>query len=258
MIHVMLVDDNQLILRGLERILDWEANGYLIVGKAINGKQALEKMEKVRVDILFTDIRMPVMDGIELICAVKERYPKVRVIVLSAYDDFKYVRTAFWLGANDYLLKQEYDAETLLCLLDRLKQDRRQGDTARKDAEIEKLVLRNQEKQPEDAQSKYLIRFKQCIEKHYSENNLRAEDVAEYLGISVGWMGKLIYQETALHFADYLNYYRILRAKELLESTNLKVYEIAGRVGYNNVEHFTRVFKKLVGMSPSVYGGSTS
>lgn len=198
MIHVMLVDDNQLILRGLERILDWEANGYLIVGKAINGKQALEKMEKVRVDILFTDIRMPVMDGIELICAVKERYPKVRVIVLSAYDDFKYVRTAFWLGANDYLLKQEYDGETLLCLLDRLKQDRRHGDTARKDAEIEKLVLRNQEKQPEDAQSKYLIRFKKCIEKHYSENNLRAEDVAEYLGISVGWMGKLIYQETAL------------------------------------------------------------
>jgi YesN/AraC family two-component response regulator len=71
-------------------------------------------------------------------------------------------------------------------------------------------------------------------------------------------MGKLIYQETALHFADYLNYYRILRAKELLESTNLKVYEIAERVGYNNVEHFTRVFKKLVGSSPSVYGGSTS
>ena len=151
MMKVMLVDDCQLILRGLESILDWEANGFCIVGEALNGKQALNKMENEQVDILLTDIQMPIMDGIELIRIVRKKYPDVQIAVLSAYDDFKLVRTAFWLGAQDYLLKQEYDADTLLTLLEkfrmecriRAEQEARSGDTE----ELRELLKKNEKLQ---------------------------------------------------------------------------------------------------------------
>ena len=70
MIHVMLVDDNQLILRGLERILDWEANGYTIIKDCMSGQQALDYLKETPVDLLITDMKMPGMDGLELMEAV--------------------------------------------------------------------------------------------------------------------------------------------------------------------------------------------
>ncbi|MEG0693008.1 MAG: helix-turn-helix transcriptional regulator, partial [Oscillospiraceae bacterium] len=84
------------------------------------------------------------------------------------------------------------------------------------------------------------------------------DDVAQSLGISVGHIGKLIYKEMDCHFSDYLNYYRIEYAKEMLKKTTMKVYEVSYNTGYNNVEHFTRVFKKIVGMTPLAYANKNN
>ncbi|MEG0691837.1 MAG: response regulator, partial [Oscillospiraceae bacterium] len=117
----MLVDDYQLIIDGLKKSFQWEAEGYPIVAQALNGRQALEQLQTIPIDIIFTDIRMPVMDGLELIKIVAEQYPQIKIAVLSAYDDFEQVRTAFKLGADDYLLKQEVDAEVIKNILDKFQ-----------------------------------------------------------------------------------------------------------------------------------------
>ena len=104
--NVFIADDDEIIRRGLRSIIEKSKLNCTVVGEASDGELALQSMEVCdKVDLLITDIRMPIMDGLELIKRVKERYLLTKVIVLSGYDEFKYIRNAFVDGAVDYLLK---------------------------------------------------------------------------------------------------------------------------------------------------------
>lgn len=104
--NVFIADDDEIIRKGLRSIIEKSNLNCTVVGEASDGELALQSMEECdKVDLLITDIRMPVMDGLELIKRVKERYLLTKVIVLSGYDEFVYIRNAFVDGAVDYLLK---------------------------------------------------------------------------------------------------------------------------------------------------------
>lgn len=104
--NVFVVDDDKIIRQGIRSIIEKSALDCTVVGEASDGELALKELEQCdRVDLLITDIRMPVMDGMELIKQVKERYRTMKIIVLSGYDEFKFVRNAFIYGTTDYLLK---------------------------------------------------------------------------------------------------------------------------------------------------------
>ncbi|WP_342436564.1 response regulator transcription factor [Paenibacillus sp. FSL L8-0436] len=105
MYKVFIVDDEPFILTGLRDILDWELLGLEIVGQAENGQEALDMLREVPADILITDISMPVMSGLECIRAVTKFCPEIKVIVLSGYDEFMYVKEGLSLGIENYLLK---------------------------------------------------------------------------------------------------------------------------------------------------------
>ncbi|MCK5157380.1 MAG: response regulator transcription factor [Spirochaetales bacterium] len=105
MYNVLIVDDELAVFRGLENILCWEEFGLEIVAKAKNGRTALDAISKHEIDLLITDIRMPGMSGIELIKKVTEIQPKIYTIILSAHDEFEYVKEALQLGVENYLLK---------------------------------------------------------------------------------------------------------------------------------------------------------
>jgi two-component system, response regulator YesN len=102
---IFFVDDEPLTLQYLEKILDWDSLNIQIMGTASNGKEALKQIEKEQPDILITDIRMPVMDGISLIDEVRKFSENIRIIVLSAYSDFEYARKVFSSGISGYLVK---------------------------------------------------------------------------------------------------------------------------------------------------------
>jgi two-component system, response regulator YesN len=102
---VLFVDDEPLILAGLATIIDWAAHDVQPVGAVLDGARALAVVRERRVDILVTDIRMPDMDGLALLREVRRCSPETRVIVVSGYDDFSYVREAAVLGIENYLLK---------------------------------------------------------------------------------------------------------------------------------------------------------
>jgi len=105
MYKVFIVDDEPFILSGLNDILDWDLLGLEIVGQAENGQEALEKLRVVPADILITDISMPRMSGLELIREALKFRPELKVIVLSGYDEFAYVKEGLTLGIENYLLK---------------------------------------------------------------------------------------------------------------------------------------------------------
>lgn len=105
MYRVMLVDDEFEIRNGLKLKIDWPALGFVIAGEAANGREALQLLERESFDLILTDIRMPVMSGIELLKQCAENFPRTQIIVLSGFDDFHYVKSALQCGARDYLLK---------------------------------------------------------------------------------------------------------------------------------------------------------
>lgn len=105
MYKILIVDDEPFILEGLRHIIDWEEYDLEIMGEASYGTEALEIIDKNNIDILITDIRMPFMDGFELIRRIRERDLDIKIIILSGYDDFSYVKEAVQLGIENYILK---------------------------------------------------------------------------------------------------------------------------------------------------------
>jgi two-component system response regulator YesN len=115
--RVLVVDDEVLVRIGMKSIIDWESYGHEIVGEAENGEEAYDKVVRLHPDLVITDIRMPVTDGLELIRDIVEYDPDIKIVVLSGFDEYHLVREAMKLGAVDYLLKLETDPERLLELL---------------------------------------------------------------------------------------------------------------------------------------------
>lgn len=117
MVKVLIVDDEAVVRIGLKSMIDWKTNGFDLVGEAPNGEKALELIESQQPDIVLTDIKMPAMDGLELISYPFAPELRPQFIVLSSYDDFQFVKGALKAGAKDYLLKLEMTPDKLLEVL---------------------------------------------------------------------------------------------------------------------------------------------
>ncbi len=105
MYKVFIVDDEPFIIEGLYDILDWASFGLEIVGHAENGRQALEALASIPADLLITDISMPVMDGLSLIAEARKLHQELKVIILSGFNEFDYLKEGMKLGIENYLLK---------------------------------------------------------------------------------------------------------------------------------------------------------
>ena len=117
---VMLVDDEEEVIQIIMKKLDWASMGFQIVGYAHNGAEALELAEECQPDVVMTDIKMPYMDGLELSRRLKERYPSIRIIIFSGFDEFEYAKEAIRIEVEEYILKP-IDAGELQELFGRIK-----------------------------------------------------------------------------------------------------------------------------------------
>lgn len=248
MLKVLVVEDEEMIRKGIVLAVDWAALGCVVVGEAANGLQALEAVERYAPSLIITDLKMPVMDGLEMLRQLRERGNNAFVIILTAYDSFAYAQTALRLGAVDFLLKPFHDGE-LEQAVTRLKQ---RMDRAGQGGEKGPAPLPLPELKKGD-KSKYVLEAMAYIGEHYHEPNIGVAAIAQHLGISEGHLSHTFKKETDYTLLNYLTRYRIHRAMELLRDCRLKVYEVAEQVGYRDIAYFSATFKKLVGMSPSEY-----
>lgn len=415
MYKALIVDDEPIVGIMLKSLIDWEEFGIGDVYEAGNGKQALALMEKQPdIDIVLTDISMPVMDGLQLMEAIKRRGWSPVMVVLSAYEDYKLVRSAFKFGVIDYILKTDIDApkvrELMANVVGRLKEkgDRansREDRAAAKEGILKKLLLAPWEESfaPEvahlnlsggcflacclliddypDVQARYdgqeikafaqsvfsaimqvlekagagetlslapdkyalalsldstddaqiraktgqllqtiktnlslymnigvtigvssaglsakelhplyvqaeqhaglrsilgnqqiifpqdaarldkpgghmgyaMQRAVAFIQENYKDENMSVWMVSHYLGLSENHFSTQFRKEIGKNFLHYLTELRMEEAKRLMQTTNLKIYEICECVGYSNVEHFSRLFKKVTGQSPNTF-----
>ena len=243
MLKVLVVEDEELIRRGIVLAVDWAALDCVVVGEAANGEEALEAVERYAPTLIITDLKMPKMDGLEMLRRLREQGNDAYVIILTAYDSFEYAQSALRLGAVDFLLKPFHDGD-LEQAVSALR--RRLGPQA--DGEAPPIPgLKKGDK------SKYVLEAMDYIGQHYNDPSITVGSIAQHLGLSESHLSHLFKKETDYTMLSYLTRYRIHKAMELLRDCRTKVYEVAEQVGYKDITYFSATFKKLVGMSPSEY-----
>lgn len=196
---------------------------------------ALEEIEKKKPDILFTDIRMPGYNGLELLELLRKKELDTKVVLISGYAEFEYAQSAIRNGAYDYLLKP-IDQDKLQTVLERIL-----GDGSTESGNVQELVAPSTIRKIMDE-----------IKEHYTEN-ITLTGLAEKYSISVSYLSELLKEHLQLSFSEYISSKRIQKAKELLADDSLSIEQIAEQTGYNDYFYFTKVFKKNTGISPSKY-----
>ena len=248
MYSILIIDDEPIVKIALRSILPWEEHGFSICGTASNGLEALPLIEQHHPDVIITDLKMPKMDGLEMVSRLREAGNSVFVIILTAYDSFAYAQSALRLGAVDFLLKPFHDGDlekAVLTLQGRLKAQSERTNTASGVPGVKK-----------GGKSRYVLEAMDYIGQNYADSNLSVGQIAAQLDLSEGHLSHLFKKETDYTIGNYLTRYRIHKAMELLRQGRLKVYEVAEAVGYRDIAYFSATFQKVAGMSPSEYQDS--
>lgn len=240
MYQLLIVEDEYLVRQGIASLVDFSQFGMTLIGQAENGKEAWDIIQQTAVDILLTDINMPQINGIQLAELVRAKFPQTHIVFLTGYDDFDYALSAVKLGVDDYLLKpfSKKDIETMLAKIEKklLAED--------KHHQLEVLA-------PDpDKERNSLSRV---IGQHLSESDFSLKHLAAELGFSPSHLSVLVKKELGIPFQEYVVQERIRQAKLLLLTTDLKIYEIAERVGFEDMNYFSQRFKQVTGMTPRQY-----
>lgn len=246
MYRVVLVDDEQIILNGLKRVFPWDAYQCEVIGTALDGVSGLALVREAQPDILLTDIRMPNMDGLTMIAALKSEFPDMQIAILTAFREFEYAQQAIQLGVSRYLLKPSK--------MEDLKEAFAHMVASLREAQPEPP----EEKAVEGQASDFVVNAALAYIRAHSAQHIRLSDVADSVYVSQWHLSKLINRHLNKSFFDILNELRVEEAKKLLLNPALKVHEVADQVGFADVAHFSKTFKRLVGRSPVEYRANPS
>ncbi len=232
---ILIVEDEYLVRQGICSLIDFEKFQIEKVAEAEDGRKAWELFQAQPFDIVLTDINMPKMNGIQLAQLIKEEQPNCHLVFLTGYDEFDYALSALKLGADDYLLKpfSKADVEEILTKIQtKLAQD----------TKIEQLEEYLVQGEVSDLQEQIRSQLSNC--------DFSLKQLADQLGFSPNYLSVLIKKDVGLNFQDYLNQERMKQAKYLLLTTDLKIYEIAEKVGFWDMNYFSQRFKQTVGVTP--------
>lgn len=233
---LLIADDEETIRENMKEYIRRNTKCFGTIYCAANGQEAVDLIFRYRPDVMLLDVKMPIKNGIEVMRETSQVDKCPKTIILSGYDTFAYAQQALRLGAVDYLLKPCSSTEVL--------------------RKAEGIVQKNQEplERPEVKKEGNLI-IKRAItymQEHMAEE-LNQTKVAKEVGVNTSYLSTLFTKEFGCGFVDYLNTQRIQLACDYMYDGTMKIYEIAYRVGFKDDKYFSKVFKKIMGKSPSEY-----
>ncbi|MDO5541098.1 MAG: response regulator [Eubacteriales bacterium] len=233
---LLIAEDEDMIRKGMEKYIRLHTDRFDRIYLARNGQEAIDIIFKNRPEIMLLDIQMPVRDGIAVMKEAKNAGIFPATIILSGYEEFRYAQQALRYGARCYLLKPSRSSDILKQIL-----------------EIADEISGTTQKTEVDSTHSNLVELaKEYMEEYYNEE-LTLQRVADVVGISPGYLSTIFSQCLGTGFVDYLNQIRIEHACAYLKQRYFKTYEIAYKVGFQDEKYFTRVFKKIMGITPSEY-----
>lgn len=240
MYRFILVEDDYNIRMGLSDFFPWNSIGFQLMQSFENGKKALDYLRVNQVDVVLTDIKMPVMDGLSLARELKNIWPETLVIFLSAYRSFEYAQEALDYGVRNYIVKStKYD--DLIQIFKKIHYDLDQKNRTIPSEEITVPKLNNRI-------------IKQVIELIDSDiTKASLQYLADAMQINPVYLSRFFKEKTGVNFSEYITQKKMETASSLLRETDYSIYDISELVGYSNDKNFSRAFKKYYGVPPAGY-----
>lgn len=253
--NLLIVDDENIVLRGIKTLVDYKSLGIGEVFEAENGEAALKFIECKAVHIVFADINMPKMNGLDFAVKAKEIDNSIKIALITGYDYFDYVLRALKIGIDDYILKP-VSKDDVTELLIKLIEKRRISDglSSLKESSDKLLGLIDI---VDDSLKKMLASE---INSNIENSTFCLSELAAKAGYNAAYLSTLFKKSFGINFRDYLLNVRLERAKILLLSTLMKSYEISQAVGIEDANYFSACFKRQFGVTISEFratGGRT-
>lgn len=256
MFKAVIVDDEEDIRYLIRYLVEKSKQKVEIVGEAEDAPGGIAVCEKLKPQILFADIRMPGMDGLEMIGRINQSLPEMQSIIISGYDYFSYAQEALHRGAAAYLLKplEEDLLEEALKKVQGILNVRQKERLNRKRMEAELKKLQSCLETPSDTgiQKKPVQRALEYIHENYCRD-ITLEEVAGLVFMHPTYFSALFKREMGQSFVVYTNGLRMEKAGKLLCEGGLRAVEVSHILGFRDVSYFNRVFKKYFGKSPLEY-----
>ncbi|MCI5724718.1 response regulator [Fusobacterium sp.] len=250
MYKLMIADDEPLIRRGIKQLIDLSSLQIGEIYEASTGEEALKVFEEFEPEIVLMDINMPKIDGLSVAKKIKSINSATKIAIITGYNYFDYAQTAIKIGVEDYILKpiSKKDVSEIIVKLVSSLQEKK------KDKEIEKVLEKiTTDFQDNAVKNNYKILIQNIIENNYSDSQFTLSVLSEKLDLSSGYISIMFKKNFGIPFQDYLLQKRMEKAKLLLLTTELKNYEIAEQVGFEDVNYFITKFKKYYQITPKQY-----
>ena len=239
--RILVVEDEILLRRNLaKKISSLPDLPVVVAGEAADGKTAFDMIKTVCPDIIITDIRMPVMDGLELIEKTRRFYPLIEYILLSSYGEFEYAKKAIELRVSEYLLKPVKIEELKKAVINIISKKELNGEIPEADADLNRKDV--------------LQKLSGYIEQNY-RSQISLSELSCKFGYSIEYLGRIFKENMHMTPSEYITYLRIENAKKvLLQYPDMDVYKIARICGSgDNSGYFSRIFRRQTGVQPSEF-----
>lgn len=248
--RILIADDEPIERAVIGKAIRNYFDDEVEVFEAVNGREAIEIFRRENCQIAVLDISMPGIDGLDAAEEIRKESESCSIIFLTAYDEFDYAKRAIKVRALDYLLKPSTREELIMVLeeaihlADQDTAERRTSDISQDNKEDEK---------PEPMKNQLFTEYiRGYIETHYMDD-ISLQDVAAQLHYSDAYFCRFFKQNFDKNFIMYLSELRVEKAKELLEDMTINVKDISNKVGFRDSSYFTKVFKRITGVTPSEY-----
>ncbi len=248
---VLLADDEIIFLEFMSQTIDWAGQGVQLCPLAHDGEEALNFILKYRPDVVFIDINMPKMNGLEVCKKVREMGYQTKIIIMTAHDDFTFAHQAIQVGVIDYLLKPFDKDEIKSVLKQAIKSIEERKNFLNIEPSIKEIIksLNSMSKQEKLAQ-----KIDTYLQEHYMDSNLSVDSVAEKMLFENSYVRRIFKDQTNHTIMQRLEEIRISKAREMLSTKEeIKMIDIASACGFGDQYYFSKRFKLLCGLSPQEY-----
>lgn len=254
MYRVMVVDDEPIVRKAIADQIDWSKYQISVVKTAAHAVEALDYLRENDVELMLVDVRLPVMDGLELIRQVKQIKRDVEFVVISGYSDFTYAQQAMRLGVRDYILKPVDEAS----LLNAIKAGRDAWEQKRFLHQLQEVgaTVPKVESTQSHRHSATVTRLLSIVEEEIANENLSLKWISsEKMFLNENYLSKLFQKELKQRFSSYILERRMLTAMRLMiHHPDMMIQEIARDTGFgDNSQYFSLTFKKYSGYTPREY-----
>lgn len=256
MYKILVVEDEEIIRKGIIYSIDYSKYNCEIVGQATDGKDGIQKIQMLKPDIVLTDITMPYISGLEMIKRTINEY-KYACIILSGYNEFEYAQKAIEFDVVSYLLKP-IDNKLLIEAIEKAKNKinlKYKQDKLEKDVDFVQRMLTFMPIELNENPTQYSITTNQII-RYIKENYNKKIDndiLMEVTQKGKTYINTVFKKDTNTTINTFINDYRIIQAVELLQQNIYTISEVSEKVGIKNYRYFIEVFKKYTNFTPKEF-----